>query len=98
MARKISEKPLDLNDPDELEAHLTEWADRLERRLGFVPYEWRGPLVDVLDTYEICGMKLMAMQGFLTAKDCVALTELVMKRKAHIELLSLKEEEAREEP
>ena len=81
----------------EIEENMVRFAEALEIRLQNTPLEWRGPLVDVLDTYEICGMKLMAMQGFLVASDCIELTRLVLMQKIRTDAATAKEEAADEE-
>lgn len=79
---------------ERLEAAMED-ADRLlELRLQHCPYEWKSALIDVFDTYDACGLKLLSKQGFVYAEDAIALTRLVMERKALDESRALEEAKA----
>lgn len=80
----------------ELEEAMEHYDKLLELRLKHCPLEWRGPLIDVFDTFTNCGYKLMASQGFVTAHDAIQLTRLVMDRKARLEDLAERERQREE--
>jgi hypothetical protein len=55
--------------------------DAFEFRLEHIPYEWRGPLVEVLDTAETVAIKLRAIELEPDPLLVCKLTELVLQRK-----------------
>lgn len=59
--------------------------DALRRRLELCPADWRQPLSDVFSTYETCELKLLSMHGSFCAQDAIALTRMVLERKARDE-------------
>lgn len=52
-----------------------------DRRLALLPHEWRGPLVDVLDTAETVRLKLQEWNLQDNPELLVALTGLVLARR-----------------
>jgi hypothetical protein len=64
------------------EANRIRHAGAFDRRVQWVPADWRGPLIDVLDTYEAVRLKLLELHGFAQGDTCVDLTRLVLEEKA----------------
>jgi hypothetical protein len=55
--------------------------DAFELRLDFTPYEWKGPVVEVLDTAETVVVKLQTIEVAPDPVLIAKLTELILKRK-----------------
>jgi hypothetical protein len=55
--------------------------DAFEFRLEFIPYEWKGPTVDVLDTAETVVTKLKVLELELDPVLIYQLTKLILSRK-----------------
>jgi hypothetical protein len=55
--------------------------DAFEFRLGCIPYEWKGPTVDVLDTAETVVTKLRVLELELDPVLIYELTKLILSRK-----------------
>ena len=94
MANQRTRKPSSPED-DGLEANAQKFADLYEQGVMATPYEWRGALVDVLDTYEVCARKVVATRGDLDAFAAVQLTSMVLDRKKWLEEKDAQEEAAR---
>jgi hypothetical protein len=55
--------------------------DAFEFRLEFIPYGWKGPTVDVLDTAETVVTKLKVLELELDPVLIYQLTKLILSRK-----------------
>jgi hypothetical protein len=58
---------------------MTDLTDAFDRRLPHVPGEWRGPLVDVIDTAEAVRLALCRWGMENNAEALVGLTRLVLE-------------------
>jgi len=60
-----------------------DWTTAFDRRIQNVPYDWKGPLVEVLDTAQTVEMGIQCqLDTPPTAELIVGLTRLVMEEKA----------------
>ena len=87
-------KPVSV-EGDDLELNARKGAELFEQAVEYTPLGWKGPVVDVLDTYETCARKVIATTGEFDAPTALHLTALVLERKKWLEEKDLHEEASR---